>query len=100
MHIRGARNDAIPRNALRLARHPTRGSRPAPRTEAQSFPKACEPAVMTVRAACGRSVPFHDVLVRRHVQADAPDDESADGRDDAHPIRNGFTIRGLRQAEE
>ena len=34
------------------------------------------------------------------IQADAPDDESADRRDDAHPIRNGFTIRGLRQAEE
>jgi hypothetical protein len=30
-------------------------------TEAQSFPKARESAVMTVRAACGRSVTFHDL---------------------------------------
>ncbi len=58
---RHARRDGIPHNALRLA-----ATLPAVRgldlgTEAQSFLKASESAVMTVRAACGRSVPFHDL---------------------------------------
>lgn len=68
-------------------------------TEAQSFPKARESAVMTVRAACGVR-PVGPIPRPRscdvHVQADAPDDESADRRDEAHPIRNGLTISRSR----
>ena len=101
MHIfaGSSRNNSIPRDALRLAITTSRVRGLHLDTEALSFPKARESAVMTVRAACGVR-PVGPIPRPRscdvHVQADAPDDESADGRDDAHPIRNVLTISRSR----
>src|SRR5207344_776442 len=80
--------DAMPHGdaVIRLVGYPSAGESRSPRC----WPGELEPLTWTVVPRD----PVEDVVGRGHVMyRPTPDDESADGRDDAHPRRNGFHLR-------